>query len=884
MRRRGNDFWGKLSSDHERWHPLIDHCADVAACCEALLRTTLLRRRLARIGGLKDLNPAQVARLCVLAAYHDFGKFNLGFQNKALERSPFTNGHVREALALFSNRYPDSKRLYSSLALNEIERWGSENCAIRLLIAAVAHHGKPADLADCERKYHAPQWRPAQGLDPFDGISRLAAHARSWYPTAFATSADPLPAASALQHAFSGLVTLADWLGSDTHFFPFSEDGDVDRMVFAREASRRAILSVGIDTNAARAAMGTAKPAFSMVSPFEPRTFQRSILELPAGHGGSLTILEAETGSGKTEAAFGRFLSLFHAGEVDGLYFALPTRTAATQIHVRMRAAVTRAFAGAAAAPPVILAVPGYLRFDDLEGRRLPGFEVLWNDDPDERRRYLGWAAENPKRYLAGAIAVGTVDQVLLSTLMVSHAHMRATSLMRQLLVVDEVHASDAYMIAILREVLANHLAAGGHALLMSATLGAGARHALLSRLSSGATALPAVAEAKQVPYPMLACYRDGGVTERAEQSGSEPRNVEAEIRPWADDYAAVARAALDAAATGARILFVRNTVSGCIATQQELERAADVRGARAALFACKQIVTPHHSRFAAPDRIDLDRALEASFGLKSPTAPCVAVATQTVQQSLDIDADLLITDLCPMDVLLQRIGRLHRHNRLGRPASCASPRVIVLTPAERDLTPMIRAGGEARGPHGLGTVYEDLRILEATWRALEEHAVISIPGMNRTLVEETTHPEALRAIATSLGPVWESHGVKVSGAQFAMKRLAALNCIDRTLPFGDFEFPSSELEQRIQTRLGEGDRIAQFDAPITSPFGNSINSLSIPSFLARGVDKDALPVLISVGDGTVEFSFGPYRYVYDRLGLRRVNEPGSESEVPSDG
>jgi CRISPR-associated endonuclease/helicase Cas3 len=175
-------------------------------------------------------------------------------------------------------------------------------------------------------------------------------------------------------------------------------------MVFAREASERAILRVGVDTSATRAAIGTAEPAFSMVSAFEPRTFQRSILALPAEHGGSLTILEAETGSGKTEAAFARFLSLFHVGEIDGLYFALPTRAAATQIHARMLAAVTRAFAGAATAPPVILAIPGYLRFDDREGRRLPGFEVLWNDDPDEKRCYLGGAAQNPKCYRAGAI------------------------------------------------------------------------------------------------------------------------------------------------------------------------------------------------------------------------------------------------------------------------------------------------------------------------------------------------------------------------------------------------------------------------------------------------------------------------------------------------
>lgn len=167
MRGQARDFWGKLSSDHDRWHPLTDHCADVAACCEALLWTTLLRRRLAKAGGLDDLSPAQVARLCVLAAYHDFGKFNLGFQNKALEHPPFTNGHVREALALFSNRYSDSKRLHSSFALSAIELWGTDDGAIRLLIAAVAHHGKPADVADCERDYRALQWKPARGLDPY---------------------------------------------------------------------------------------------------------------------------------------------------------------------------------------------------------------------------------------------------------------------------------------------------------------------------------------------------------------------------------------------------------------------------------------------------------------------------------------------------------------------------------------------------------------------------------------------------------------------------------------------------------------------------------------------------------------------------------------------
>lgn len=99
-------FWGKLRIAEGRpveWHPLYDHCADVAACCEALLQTTLLGRRLARLAGLSDFSSGQVARLSVLAALHDIGKFNLGFQNKALVKPPFVAGHVGTLLGLFGD-------------------------------------------------------------------------------------------------------------------------------------------------------------------------------------------------------------------------------------------------------------------------------------------------------------------------------------------------------------------------------------------------------------------------------------------------------------------------------------------------------------------------------------------------------------------------------------------------------------------------------------------------------------------------------------------------------------------------------------------------------------------------------------------------------------
>ena len=395
---------------------------------------------------------------------------------------------------------------------------------------------------------------------------------------------------------------------------------------------------------------------------------------LPAEECGSISILEEETGGGKTEAALARFVKLFETGLVDGLYFALPTRTAATQIHRRVQAAVSRAFwTRRRWCSPV----PGYLMVDDVSGERLAPFDVLWNDSDAERFRYRGWAAENAKRYLSGAVVVGTIDQVLLSSLMVSHAHLRATALLRHLLVVDEVHASDAYMGRILEHVLQRHRAAGGHALLLSATLAGEARFRLLN--PGVPSARPGLQEAKRKSYPLLS-HR--GAEARGIPVPPAGRNPSSRRRRQTRDEPTGSREAmaLDAAAQGAKVLVIRNTVTDCVATQLALETAAAASDRTQLLFACQHVPAPHHSRFARADRAALDAALEARLGRTRPDGGCVVVATQTVQQSLDIDADLLLSDLCPSDVLLQRMGRLHRHAR-PRPESFGTPETLVLVP-----------------------------------------------------------------------------------------------------------------------------------------------------------------------------------------------------------
>ena len=157
----------------------------------------------------------------------------------------------------------------------------------------------------------------------------------------------------------------------------------------------------------------------------------------------------------------------------------------------------------------------------------------------------------------------------------------------------------------------------------------------------------------------------------------------------------------------------------------------------------------------------------------------------------MDIDADLLITDLCPMDVLLQRIGRLQRHERPeGRPAGFERAVCHVLLPDGDDLSPLLKRGSNRNGLGPGGYVYEDLRILEATRRLVAEHAEKGdpwiIPGMNRMLVERATHPDALQTLVDELGDDWIVHGHDITGVRLAEGLTARDAVIRRDVSFLD--------------------------------------------------------------------------------------------------
>ena len=465
------DAWGKFDETSGRIHRLEHHCADVAACFEALLREPVLWARFVQAAGADGFTDTTAARLAYLAFLHDFGKVNALFQAKAWPDDHRTKaGHTGEALLCF-----ELPEIAKRLGLHEIAGWGT--AVEPLLRAALAHHGRPATRRPRSGDGSPLLWVPSENYDPCAAAALLRARGRAWFPEAFADG-PKLPNTPALAHLFAGIVTLADQLGSDEEFFKFEPDLDPDYIARARRSASNAIR--GRNFQRSVWTKGATPASFQdLFGPdLVPRPAQQAVASAPVE--ASLLILESETGSGKTEAAVLRFAALWRAGLVDGLYFAVPTRAAAKQLHGRVAKALKNLFPRGARVQTA-LAVPGYLRADEAEGCWLGRFDVYWTDKPDEEDRLARWSAESSRKFLSSAAAVGTVDQVLLAGLKVKWAHFRGASLSRSLLVVDEVHASDAYMTTVLQGVLASHWALGGHALLMSATLGAEARVKLMS-------------------------------------------------------------------------------------------------------------------------------------------------------------------------------------------------------------------------------------------------------------------------------------------------------------------------------------------------------------------------------------------------------------------
>ena len=354
--------WGKLEiegSTLRSMHPLVDHCIDVACVMRELVGLRAIARALPLAAG-RELSPVDIERLLCLTFLHDLGKASCVFQVKFWLRQgiqvqgwPSEGGHSYEAWALFDGHEARAQTILAGLPLEEMVTWGEE-AVFSLLKASISHHGKPVSGSN---GLDPAAWRPIVDsscpYNPAETAALLGKTAKRLFPLAFDSehpaASLPLPAGSAFAHLFAGLVQLADWLGSDTRFFPYTQPGEI-REVTAAAAARRAMATLGLDPTDLLSSLEQSGPRdFSAIFQVpSPRPMQA---RMNGANMGRLVILESETGSGKTEAAIWRFYTLFSAGLVDGMYFATPTRVAATELCTRVERVINRIWPDGA--PPV---------------------------------------------------------------------------------------------------------------------------------------------------------------------------------------------------------------------------------------------------------------------------------------------------------------------------------------------------------------------------------------------------------------------------------------------------------------------------------------------------------------------------------------------------
>jgi len=394
---------------------------------------------------------------------------------------------------------------------------------------------------------------------------------------------------------------------------------------------------------------------------------------------------------------------------------------------------------------------------------------------------------------------VGTIDQVLLGVLPARHQSLRLLGLIGKVLLVDEVHAFDPYMRQLLETLLRAHAAQGGSAILLSATLPFQFRSDLVNAYALGA-GLETVPLENQHDYPLVTQMSPAGLNEtRIATRESVKRRVKVERL---SDEASTMAVIQQTVSRGQCICWIRNTVRDARQAYQQLAEQPWIEDNNLTLF---------HSRYAMIDRQRIELDVLSRFGKSSDHTQRqgqVLVATQVVEQSLDLDFDVMISDLAPIDLLIQRAGRLQRHTRnakgdllqAGTTDQRSTPCLHLLAPDpshadDRNWLRMLLPGTQAVYPH-VGQLW-------LTLRALLKNAGFAMPEDARALIEAVYAEGAQDDIPVELQQASDEALAK----QHAMQGMGTFNCLklEKGYTRGSAGHNGGwDEEVRIPTRLGD--------------------------------------------------------------------------------
>jgi len=716
-------LWAKTSEDKTRTHPLICHLIDVAQVTMALWKAVLtdsIRDQFAEALGL-DVDAAG-RLLAFWAGLHDVGKATPAFQRKWQSAEAELGQAGLEFPQVFAHEPFYHGTASASLLPGLLE---SENGLPSRFAQGVArslggHHGawpipgELENLKECQL-----------GNESWDAVRRDLVHTLAEYlhPPAVENVTQSYSERNALWALLSGFVSVADWLGSIEDHFTFAL-APVDLSQYLSGSAQKA-------RNALAGLKWTGWTPPTEPLPFttlfqvpKPRSMQQQIVEL-AEHldRPALVIIEAPTGVGKTEAAL--YLADHWARTLQqrGLYVAMPTMATSNQMFGRVQAVLNRRYPQSDVLPLLVHSQAQWVKESSPPDLNISGEQL---EDREGTIEAMAWFLPR-KRSLLAPFAVGTVDQALLSVLQTRHFFVRLFGLSHKTVIFDEVHAYDTYMSALFQRLLAWLRVTGTSVVILSATLPAKTRGELLQAYAGTAADVPLA------PYPSITWAMDGQIGV-VPLEASETRALALE---WTERAPEVLAEQLGRELReGGSAAIICNTVGRAQEMYRALHEAGIVPEDDLILF---------HARFPFDWRDAIEKDVLARFG-KDGDRPhkAIVVATQVIEQSLDLDFDVMISDLAPIDLLLQRAGRLHRHVRDGRPAPLRAPRLLIAAPHIDNGVPALERGDTS--------VYEPYVLLRS-YLALQGRTHITLPEDTTCLIEAVYGEEtpATGALASTL-------------------------------------------------------------------------------------------------------------------------------------
>ncbi|MDD5048940.1 MAG: CRISPR-associated helicase Cas3' [Methanoregulaceae archaeon] len=744
-------YWGKSSKEAgHHHHLLVYHSLDVAAVANTIIsESPLIQNKISDLTGWsKD---ESIKFVTFWLAIHDLGKFSESFQGLQPELYYTLNGK-NPRLSYPLHHGPLGYRIFDDLIIKKLldgtlipipdgmKKRDLEDIITYCSSSSFGHHGTPPDNSRIGN-YNKSQLYSSQDAKAaelfINACLKLFIEDGALIPCA--VGKDKKKNFAKLSWIITGLAVLSDWIASNNSFFSYHQEKIPLEVYWEKYALPNA--KAALEKSGASSIAVSKQTGVEAIFPFFkdkeiiPSPLQEYASNAPICNSPHLYIVEESTGGGKTEAAVTLGHRLMAMGLAEGLYIGLPTMATANAMYERMAESYRNLY-DPAEEPSLILA-HGARQHSSLFlssiGNSVKQNNSSRNDEPNSEIVCSRWLADNRKKALLAPVGVGTIDQALVSILPARHQSLRLFGLCRNVLIVDEVHAYDSYMSRLLQTLLAFLAALGASAILLSATLPISLKKKLINAYAEGAGW--DLYTLSSIDYPLITHLSNEGLEEvHVPARKGTDRSVDVEL---IDNENEVVERLLSVIKEGKCACWIRNTVYDALHGYHKFESMIPAENLM--LF---------HSRYMMGDRLNIENEVLRRFGKVSSEEDRkgrLVISTQVIEQSLDIDFDYMVSDLAPVDLIIQRAGRLQRHNRKEKRNK---PTLWIFSP-EPVPEPM-KKWYETLFPRA-SFVYPKHGDLYLTAKLLKERRRISTPDDARLLIEGVYGSDAQETIPSSL-------------------------------------------------------------------------------------------------------------------------------------